>query len=357
MTKKATHTKSNPSTGNDQSPNAQDANLCAGEVLIDLALASINDEGEFTPPSVIKITPFGKTHTRDGRAFDFDPTALVARFEKDKIDLAVDLEHSQSSIFGDKKEGAYAWINKLEARTDGTYAHVEWLERGITVLRAKSHRYVSPTFRHDQFGKATWLHSVALTASPALADMPAIASSDPHNNLENNPMSVKLAQLAAALGVTTDASEEAMLTALNTKLENTVALSVHDETLEKLSAAEKELTDLKEAGRVEKLNTIFEDALKAKKMLPAEREEFERLAATDEGLASVEKILQARPAALAASALDATTFTGSDDDDGEIDPVQLAAEAQTYVSEMASKNVQVPIDRAIEHVKKQRKSA
>lgn len=303
MTKTATHSKSNPAIGNDQTPNALEANLSAGEILIDLAVASAGDD-DFTPPEIIKITPAGKTHTRDGRAYEFDPAALVARFEKENIEIAVDLEHALSSFVGDKKQGAIAWISKLEARGDGLYGHIDWLDRGIQILKARTHRYISPTFRHDQFGKATWLHTVALCAAPALANMPALASADPLNNSENTPMSLKLVQLAAALGVTADASEEAMLAALNAKLENTVDKAVHDETLATLKSTTAELAALNADLHKKKVDGMLEKALKEKRILPAQRESYEKLCATAEGVEQVEALLAASTPSLTPSDLD-----------------------------------------------------
>lgn len=332
--------------------NAIPANTSAGEIVVALSADAIGDD--FKAPEIIKLAPRGKTATRDGRAFDFTPETLVSRFDADKIDLAVDLEHSLSAFLGDKSKGAIGWISKLEARADGLYGHVEWLDAGLAALKARTHRYLSPTFRHDQYGAATWLHSVALVASPALANMPALAHADPHHHSENNPMTIKLAKLTAALGLNEEASEEAMLAALNSKLEGQVDKKTHEEALAKLSASEDQLKEIRQATRKEKLDTMFEAALSAKKMLPAEREDFEALAATEDGFARVEKILGARPAALGASGLDNKKPAGADvTDEGAINPVQLAAEAQSYVAEMAAKNVTVTIDRAIEHVKAQ----
>jgi phage I-like protein len=347
-------TKTATPSASDFRTNAIPANTSAGEIIVDLALAAATDGNGFTAPEVIKLAPRGKTETRDGRAFDFTPETLVSRFSADKIDIAVDLEHSLSAFLGDKSKGAIGWISKLEARADGLYGHVEWLEAGLAALKARTHRYISPTFRHDQYGAATWLHSVALVATPALADMPALAHADPHNNPENDPMTTKLAKLTAALGLNEEASEGAMLAALNAKLEGQVDKKTHEDALAKLSASEDALKEIKEAGRKAKLDTMFEAALSSKKMLPAEREDFEALAATEDGLARVEKILGARPAALGASGLDGKTPTGGDaGNEPEINPVQLAAEAQSYVAEMAAKNVTITIDRAIEHVKAQ----
>ncbi len=54
----------------------------------------------------------------------------------DAIDLPVDLDHAtvKKALFGDAAP-AVGWINKLEARADGLYGRVEWLDEGLRVLR------------------------------------------------------------------------------------------------------------------------------------------------------------------------------------------------------------------------------
>lgn len=294
--------------------------LSAGDVLIDLA-ARPDADGTFTPPSIIKIAPRGKTKTRDDRAFDFRPEALVARFDADGIDVAIDIEHALSSFMGEKSAGAAGWISKLEARADGLYAHVDWLQPALNVLKARSHRYVSPTFRHDEFGVATWLHSVALVAAPALANMPALAAAQ---LTETAPM--PFAKLAAELGLTTDASEDAMVVALKAKLDGMVDKAVHDAALDKLKSATDDLNALKTADRKEKLNALIEGALTDKKITPAEREHYEKLAATDEGFAQVKALFEAMPAKLAASAIE-----GQETPDSK---ASLSAEDRTIMAQM-----------------------
>lgn len=161
--------------------------------------------GADTAPTVIKITPSGRVTTRDGRAYSFDPAALVSRFNADGIDLPVDLDHATArrALSGERAD-AVGWIKGLTARPDGTYGEVEWLKDGRAVLSARSHRYISPTFHHDANGNAAWLHSVALVTAPALA-MPAVA---------NASGAAPLKAVAQALGLDPRADEKAVLSAV-----------------------------------------------------------------------------------------------------------------------------------------------
>lgn len=159
-------------------------------------------------PNLVKVAPRGPVQTRDGRSYTFVPEALVARFAADGIDLPVDLDHSiaRSSQSGERAD-AVGWVKKLQARADGLYAHVEWLQSGLSVLASRTHRYISPTFHHDASGTATWLHSIALVAAPALS-MPAIAAANVSAGMTSAPDPVALAAAAhnylearAALGI------------------------------------------------------------------------------------------------------------------------------------------------------------
>jgi len=279
-------------------PNFPLQELSAGAVLVDLGAGAAGDD--FTPPAIIRIAPRGKTQTRDDRAYDFKPEVLVARFDQDGIDLPIDMEHALTSFAGDKSKGACGWITRLEARADGLYGHVDWLKPAIAALKARTHRYISPTFRHDEFGQATWLHSAALVAAPALA-MPALATAQ---LTEPPTMTATLAKLTAALGLTDNASEDAMVAALDAKLKGRVEKGVHDEALAKLKATSDELAAIKIADRTAKLDALIEGALKSKKITPAEREHYEKLAATEEGFAQVSALFEAMPAKLGASVLD-----------------------------------------------------
>lgn len=332
MTKPADHTS-------EQQP----ADLSIGDVLVTLSAEAAAADA----PALVKLAPRGKVRTRDDRAFDFSPETLVARFDKDGIEVPVDLEHSLSAFMGDKSKGAIGWISKLVSKPDGLYGEVSWLDAGKAALKARTHRYISPTFRHDEFGVATWLHSVALVAAPALP-MPALAHVSPLITTEE-PKMTKLARLAAKLGLNEDASEDAMIAALEAQLETRVEKATHDEAVASLAARTTELNQLKADARAEKVKSVIEDALKAKKIVPAQREHYEKLCATDEGLDSITALFAATTPVLPGSSLDNRDLPETSDH-AEISPTKLAAEAQAYQGEMKAKGIDVPIDQAVDHV-------
>jgi phage I-like protein len=289
--------------GRSASPPLLPPNVAAGVVVIDVAAASAAGAG---PSDLIKVAPRGRVTCRDGRCYSFDPEKLVARFAADGVDLPLDLDHaiSRKPLFGDRAD-AVGWIKELQAREDGIYARPEWLASGRAALDGRTHRYVSPTFHHDEAGNATWLHSVALVAAPALA-MPAVADA----NHTQEPTMIKA--IAQALGLNEAASEAACLAALDALKKSVetpdpakfVKKELHDQAIANLSAATRQLDDIRGAARRAEVEALIEGALKDKKIVPAQKESLTAQCSTDEGLAQVKAFIAATPAGLQASALD-----------------------------------------------------
>lgn len=330
-------------------------------------------------PEWIKVTPRGPARTRDGRDFIFDPEALAARFASDGTDVAVDLDHALAlrAPKGERVD-AIGYASAIEARPDGTYARISWLEAASAVLKGRTHRYVSPTFHHDAEGRATWLHSIALVAAPALS-MPALAHAGAHT--EPHPMK----QIAKALGLPETADEAACLAALNGRVEVkplAMALDLPEHmaapallsavgevrgglksiaqklglnegadapsclaaigTLQagagemvtqlqsNLSATTQRLAAVEKAARDKDVAELLDGGLKDRKIIPAQREHLAALCATDAGLTSVRAMLGATVPGLQASGLDGRhAETG----DASQDPVTLAAEANKVMDE------------------------
>lgn len=301
------------------------------------------------PPEWVHVLPRGELVARDGRRFQIDPEALVARFQADGVDIAVDLDHALA-LRAPKGEAApaQAWLRALEARPDGLWGQVDWLDGGKAVLAARTHRYLSPTFHHDEGGRATWLHSVALVAAPAMAGTPALASALT-TATETRPMK----GIATALGLTEDASEQACLTALGTMKAGLVTKAVHEETLAKLSAATSELAELKRKAREAEVGAVLEDALKARKILPAQRDHYAKLCATDEGLAGVKALLAATAEQLKPSGLDGREPPAADGI-ANLSAETIAEKASAYRAKQAAAGITLSIGEAVTAVKEGR---
>ncbi len=268
-----------------------------GITMVDVLAAGALAAGE-TTPAWIKLTPRGAFTARDGRRFDTTPETLVERFDADGVAVPIDIDHAtvKKALFGENAP-AVGWIEKLEARADGLYGQVVWLDEGVRVLAARTHRYISPALKADDAGKAYWLHSAALVAAPGIS-MPAVASANPTKT--ETPM---LKSIALALGLTAEADDASCLSAIG-DLRRRIDPAVHQETLTTLSATVAELDAFKKAGRDEKVTALLEGALTAKKISPAQRESYAALCATDDGMVQVTKLIETMGAGLPASGLD-----------------------------------------------------
>lgn len=310
------------------------AELALGLVTTSVTLAV----GATMPPAMIQIAPRGRVEARDGRSFEFRPEDLVARFAADGVDIPVDLDHASA---GGGNPHTVGWVKRLEAREDGLWAAVEWLEEGVAVLKARTRRYISPAIRHTADGTAVWIHSVALVAAPALA-MGAVASAQ-HADQEPSMKSI-----AAYLGLSESASETAILAAVTDLKAKSVSKADHDAVVSKLDAdlvaangkvadLETKLSAIKSADHTAKVNTLLEAALKDKKILPAEREHYAKLAATPEGLQSVSAIIGGASAKLGASGLTG----GTPPESGAQGAAELASKITAYIAEQANLGITV----------------
>lgn len=317
----------------------------AGATACGVVLLAADAAGEAGGTQWIQVAPRGRVTTRDGRSYSFDPERLAERFRQDGIDIPVDLDHSVSLRATRGETGSVVgWIKEIEARPDGVFARIEWLTGGLEVLRARTHRFVSPTFHHTETGEATWLHSVALVAAPALP-LPAVASATGSVREPHQETSMK--SVLSALGLTEGADEAACLAAVTTLKANTVPKAVHDEALASLSTKSEELAALQAAVRSGQVDELIESALAAKKIVPAQRDHYVALCASDEGLTSVKKLLEATPSSLAASGLGDRPAPS----DIPLDPAALAAEARALVAKNRANGIEMSIADAVNKVK------
>jgi phage I-like protein len=289
--------------------------------------AALPSDGE--APEWVTIFPkSGVIETRDDRRFTIDAEALISRFRADGVDLPVDINHAthHASLSGARAD-AVGWIVDLKVAPDGSLlGKIDWLNEGRSLLQSRAYKFVSPDFFHTADRKATWLRSLALVTAPAIGNQQALAAA---SSME--PAHMK--NLAAALGVVADATEETLVAALSAGF---VDKKVHDEVVAQLNARSKELNDLKAAERQARVDALLEAALKEKKILPAERDHYASLCATDAGLDSVKSLLAARSAALPTSGLDKKETPAG----GDLPPPsQLALEADKMVRDGAAANV------------------
>lgn len=167
-----------------------------------------------TVPEEIKILPYGHVESRKG-PFEVDEESYKAisdYFKDRKLDVVIDYEHQ--TLEGVQAPAA-GWIKSLNFKPkDGIYAMVEWTEKAKEYLKNKEYKYLSPVIaRRNTDGRAVQLHSIGLTNTPAIDGMEAIVNSL-NNKFDNGGNEMDLKQIALALGLGEDATEEQIIDAI-----------------------------------------------------------------------------------------------------------------------------------------------
>ena len=114
-------------------------------------------------------------------------TQMVENFNRGKVDIVCDYEHTTLS---DNKAVASGWISQkplgLKVKDACLWAKVAWTEEAKKHIAAKEYKYLSPVFVFKTTDQATGenigatLHSVALTNTPFLEGLGAIANKNKH---------------------------------------------------------------------------------------------------------------------------------------------------------------------------------
>lgn len=154
---------------------------------------------------------------------------VVAAFEAIGLDLVIDYNHQ--SLYTEKNgqpAPAAGWITALEYEAGrGLWAIVNWTEGGRESVAKREYRYLSPVFPFDpETGAALFLHSVALTNTPALNQFGEIAAMASRllsiNSSQHHPQSgahyMDLKTLLVALNLPLETTESTALTALSAQV-------------------------------------------------------------------------------------------------------------------------------------------
>lgn len=173
-------------------------------------------------PEEIKILPLGHVHSSKGDFLVDDESIerICNRFHEKKIDLVIDYEHQ---TLKDVQAPAGGWIKELYKGKDAVVAKVEWTPKAADYLRNKEYKYLSPVVlvrKRDK--KAAAITSVALTNTPAIDGMFAIANSEDIEDLEDDKeeKDMELLKIAKLLGLPENATEEDVEKKLKTVMES-----------------------------------------------------------------------------------------------------------------------------------------
>jgi len=213
--------------------------------------------------AAIQLFPAGAFSARDGRPADVDAghwyidgqvaARVLASAGARATDLVIDYEHQTLACAENGKPApAAGWIKgaALEWREGhGLFATApEWTENAAAYIKAREYRYLSPVFTYDtRTGAVLELLHVGLTNNPALdgmASLPALAAARFELAIPAAPSAqenqrVNRDQLIEALGLSSDASDEDIQTALTALKANASKADDLQQSLAALKAERK----------------------------------------------------------------------------------------------------------------------
>ena len=210
-------------------------------------LPFLNREGALPADGWIHIVPKGvfpvlrERTGKDGKVETYtlqqvlDDTALAAmvnRFNEEAkaenfTGLRLDFEHF--SYDTDKLSEAAGWIKEIQNRDNGLWGKVEWTDLGTTAITNKRYKLLSPVWMPRDCealpgdrARPKRLDSVGLTNKPNLRGMVPLTNRDALASAESTQQTPQknMNKIATALGLSADASEDAILAAI-AKLQQT----------------------------------------------------------------------------------------------------------------------------------------
>jgi phage I-like protein len=263
------------------------------KALVDLILAGVPLElgADDAPPKRIRMAAFGKNPTTKGTFVltESDAKAMVAEFERRKIQPHADYEHAAlHAAHKGSKAPAAAWY-KLAVGADGLYAeNIEWTPTADKHLREREYRYFSPWFGQRADGSVASFKNFALTNRPAMdALTPLVASEDVDATTTDAPPpeTPKMKTLLKHLALTEDATEaealaklqalqterDAIFTATATKdfPSALAAIETAKQAAAKATALAAELGEIKKAKEQSEKEMLLAEGVKEGKVPPA----------------------------------------------------------------------------------------
>lgn len=264
-----------------------------------------------TAPEWVQVFPLGpEIHANDGRFFRIsDPAALVARIQAtlEAGPLLVDYEHR--SYYGVDSQAA-GWCHAAELRDDGIWAQIDWTDTARDKIAAREYRFISPEFQtHISTSEILTLDAISLVNRPAFT-MAAIAAAQ--FATAKTPEEQSMKNIAAALGLPEDATEETILAKINegkTELASArmppapdkyMPRADYDTAIARATTAEAKLAALEKAGREAEIETVIASAIREGKIAPASKEHYVKLAqGSVDGFEQVKQLCASLPKVIA----------------------------------------------------------
>lgn len=251
------------------------------------APAAVAGEQTATAPDWIELLPAGVFYGRDGRGpFRLDdPDGVIAATLAMQMSAGLPIDYDHATDFG-APEGrpapAAGWIRELEVRDGAVWGRVEWTARAADSIASREYRYVSPVFQFDpKDGAVTRLLRAGLTNNPNLHLTAIAASRATAASTRDDSMEFPLQELRELLNLDRGATaSEAVARVRELKSASDAISSVgahaHDPSryvaIAEFERALTELNSLKAERARERAAHAVEDAIRAGKLTPAQRE-------------------------------------------------------------------------------------
>ena len=239
-------------------------------------------------PEWIELLPAGVFYGRDGRGpFRLDdPTTVIESTIALQMNAGLPIDYDHATDFG-APEGrpapAAGWIRELEVRGGAVWGRVEWTARAANSIVAREYRYVSPVFQFDpKDGSVTRLLRAGLTNNPNLHLTAIAASRTAAADAKDERMEFPTQELRELLNLDGEATVADVvagvreLRAAPDAVAPTTGAHAHDPAhYVAIAEFERTLTELNalkaERARERAAHTV-EEAIRAGKIVPAQRE-------------------------------------------------------------------------------------
>ena len=172
-------------------------------------------QAEGTPPEWVRLVPAGEFRAVDGRGpfRVVDPQAVIAASSDAMPDnLLIDENHAtdKAALTG-VAAPARARVIELQARADGIWGRPKWTATGAQLMAERAYSGLSPVLAVDESGAVLSIARAALTNTPAVEQL--------HQFTQQETGRMDLAQFRKALGLADTADEAAILTAVQTAVQ------------------------------------------------------------------------------------------------------------------------------------------
>ncbi len=267
------------------------------------------DLSSSAPPQWVMLIPVGEFSGRDGRGpFRLNDAArVIAATEALGLTAGVPIDYDHATDFAAPKgrpAPAAGWIREFAERDGALWGRVEWTPHGATAITSREYRYISPVFQYSPDGAVTRLLRAGLTNNPNLyltAISARAAGAIAPRAEGGKAMDTLMQQLCEMLGLGDDSSPEEVLAAVRALSESADGdddekggrdgaqgdAGANDGAADAMQAGADparyvavaqfqrvlgELSQLRVERARERAERAVDDAIKAGKLIPAQRQ-------------------------------------------------------------------------------------